>query len=122
MVNSLWFILILSTLLGFLAGLGVGGGSLLIIWVSLVLNMPHDQARILNLLFFLPAALITTAFRWKQGTLNFSKILPGIVVGCVAAFLFSLLSSKLDIHLLKKLFGFVLLAAGIKELLYKPKI
>ena len=121
MLETFPFILVLGTALGFLAGLGVGGGSLLIVWLTLVLEMPHDQARLINLLFFLPAAIITSLFRWKQGKLEVKRILPGVIAGCVAALLFSLLSAKLDMGLLRKLFGFLLLATGIKELLYKPR-
>lgn len=121
MLETFPFILGLGTALGFLAGLGVGGGSLLIVWLTLVLEMPHDQARLINLLFFLPTAIITSLFRWKQGKLEVKRILPGVIAGCAAALLFSLLSAKLDMGLLRKLFGFLLLATGIKELLYKPR-
>ena len=121
MLETFPFILGLGTALGFLAGLGVGGGSLLIVWLTLVLEMPHDQARLINLLFFLPAAIITSLFRWKQGKLEVKRILPGVIAGCAAALLFSLLSAKLDMGLLRKLFGFLLLATGVKELLYKPR-
>lgn len=121
MLETFPFILVLGTALGFLAGLGVGGGSLLIVWLTLVLEMPHDQARLINLLFFLPAAIITSLFRWKQGKLEVKRILPGVIAGCAAALLFSLLSAKMDMGLLRKLFGFLLLATGIKELLYKPR-
>ena len=121
MLESFPFILLLGSALGFLAGLGVGGGSLLIIWLTLVLNMPYDQARLINLLFFLPAAIITSIFRWKQGKLQIKIILPGILAGCASALVFSLLSGKLDIQLLQKFFGFILLATGIKELLYKKR-
>ena len=121
MLNSIPFILLLGSFLGFLAGLGVGGGSLLIIWLTLVLEMTHSQARILNLLFFLPAAIITSLFRWKQGKLELKNILPGIVAGCVSAFIFSTVSTNLDTALLKKLFGILLLFTGLKELLYKPR-
>ncbi len=121
MLESLPVVLVVSTVLGFLAGIGVGGGSLLILWLTLVLEMPHPQARILNLLFFLPSALVSTVFRWKQGALDFKKILPAILSGCVAAAAFSLLGRSLDMALLKKLFGGLLLITGIRELLYKPK-
>ena len=50
-------ILCVSTLLGFLTGLGIGGGSLLILWLTLVENQGIETARGINLLFFLPAAL-----------------------------------------------------------------
>ena len=121
MLESFPIIVLLGTVLGFLAGLGVGGGSLLILWLTLMLDMPHPQARILNLLFFLPAAIITSFFRWKQGSLKIKTIAPGILAGAMAALVFSMLSSRLDMQLLRKLFGILLLLTGIKELLYRPK-
>ena len=121
MLESIPFVLAISTLLGFLAGIGVGGGSLLIMWLTIVLQMHYPQARILNLLFFLPSALVASFFRWKQGSLQVKKILPAILAGSVAAAAFSILSNHMDIQLLKKAFGVLLLITGIRELLYRPK-
>ena len=58
MLDSLTVSLIVGTALGFLSGLGVGGGSLLILWLTLVLGMEQGEARTVNLLFFLPAAAV----------------------------------------------------------------
>ena len=113
--------LAVSTVLGFLAGIGVGGGSLLILWLTLVLGMAHPEARVLNLLFFLPSAVVASIFRWKQGKLDFKKVLPAILAGCGAAAVCSLLSFRLDMDVLKKLFGGLLLITGIRELMYKGK-
>ena len=121
MLESLPVILIIGTALGFLAGLGVGGGSLLIIYLTLVLGMDHPQARLINLLFFLPSAIIACFFRWKQGKLDFKKVLPAIIAGCIAAGVCSFVSSTMDIALLKKLFGGLLILTGIRELMYKPR-
>lgn len=121
MLESVPAVITISSLLGFLAGIGVGGGSLLILWLTLVLGMPHPQARILNLLFFLPSAIVASVFRWKQGTLDIKKVLPAIVSGCLVAAAFSLLGQNMDTTILKKLFGGLLLITGIRELLYKPK-
>ena len=121
MLESIPVVLAVSTLLGFLAGIGVGGGSLLILWLTLVLGMEQPQARVLNLLFFLPSAIVACLFRWKQGKLPLKKILPAIAAGCIAAAIFSLLSTRFDTSLLKKLFGGLLLITGIRELLYKPR-
>ena len=121
MLNSVAVILIVSTVLGFLAGIGVGGGSLLILWLTLVVGLEHSQARIINLLFFLPSALIACLFRWKQGSLKISNVAPAIIAGCIAAVLGSWLSFYLDVVLLQKLFGGLLILTGIRELLYKPK-
>lgn len=121
MLESVPAVITISSLLGFLAGIGVGGGSLLILWLTLVLGMPHPQARILNLLFFLPSAIVASVFRWKQGTLDIKKVLPAIISGCLVAAAFSLLGQNMDTTILKKLFGGLLLITGIRELLYKPK-
>ncbi len=121
MLESFPVALAVSVFLGFLAGLGVGGGSLLVLWLTLIVGVEHPQARIINLMFFIPAAIITSVFRWKQGSLDLKKVLPAILAGCIAAAGFSWLTRYLELELLKKLFGGLLLIAGIRELLYKEK-
>ena len=121
MLESLPVALIVGTLLGFLTGLGVGGGSLLILWLTLVLEMSQTDARGINLLFFLPSAAISCYLRWRQGAVTLKKILPAIFAGCAAAAVFSLISTRMDLEILRKLFGVLLLATGIRELCYRPK-
>lgn len=110
-----------GTVLGFLSGLGIGGGSLLILWLTLVLDMEPSIARGINLLFFLPAAAVACFFRWKQGCIQWKLLLPAMVGGCISAALCSMLSMGMDMELLKKLFGGLLIITGLRELLYKPK-
>ncbi len=121
MLESLPIAILAGTALGFLAGLGTGGGSLLILWLTLVLDVSQADARSINLLFFLPAAVITCVFRWKQGKLDFKKVLPAILTGCIAAGILSWVGTILEIGLLKKLFGVLLLFTGVRELLYRPR-
>lgn len=121
MLESVPVILAVGTVLGFLSGLGVGGGSLLMLWLTLVVNMEHSVARTINLLFFIPSAIVASVFRWRQGALDLKKILPAIIAGCAAAALFAWLSTRLDIAILKKLFGVLLLATGLRELFYRPR-
>ena len=120
MLESIPFSILIGTLLGFLAGLGVGGGSLLMLWLTLILGLPQNTARTVNLLFFIPSAIIASAFRWKQGHLALRKVLPAIIGGCISAACCALLSTHLDMTVLKKLFGGLLLFTGIRELFYKP--
>ena len=121
MLESLPVMLAVGCGLGFLAGLGVGGGSVLILWLTLVLNMEHSEARIINLLFFIPAAVVACFFRWKQGNLDFKKVLPAIITGVISAGCFAWLSQHMDVALLKKLFGGLLLFTGLRELFYRPR-
>lgn len=121
MVENIWIAILTGSILGFLSGLGVGGGTLFILWLTLVLGIEHSIARTINLLFFIPSALIASLFRWKQGKLDLKKVLPAILSGCISAAYFALLSHRIDIALLKKLFGILLLITGIRELCYRPR-
>lgn len=120
-LESLPVTLILGTVLGFLAGIGVGGGSLLMLWLTLVLDIPQPEARLINLLFFVPSALIACLFRRKQGLLDLRAVIPGIAAGCLCAGIASWLGPMLDTALLKKIFAGLLIFTGIREVMYKPK-
>lgn len=113
--------ILIGTLLGFLSGLGVGGGSLLLLWLTLVMGVEQSTARVMNLMFFLPCALIATCFRWKSAKPDWHLSLPAIAFGLLGAVLGNLMGPRLDIQLLKKAFGILFLVTGIRELCYRQK-
>ena len=121
MLESFPIALIVGAVLGFLAGLGVGGGSLLILWLTLVLKIPADTAAGINLLFFVPTAITASLFRLKQGTLDFKRILPALMAAVASAAALTLLSGNLDAELLRKPFGILLLVTGIRDICYRPR-
>ncbi len=116
MLTSFPVCLLVGTVLGFLAGLGVGGGSLLILWLTGVLALPYPQARMLNLLFFLPCALAATLIRQKSSAIRIKKLLPAIIAGSISAIIFYLLSRFVPVEFMKKLFGIFLVIVGVQEL------
>ena len=121
MLNSLPVSILMGLLLGFCAGLGLGGGSLLMMWLTLAVGIDHPTARAINLMFFIVAAGSVCIFRLKSRSLSFKPIIPAVIAGCVAAALLSLLGKSVDTALLKKIFGVLLLITGIRELLYRPR-
>ena len=121
MLSSFPVALAVGAAAGFLSGLGIGGGSLLILWLTLALHMPQTEARTINLLFFIAAAGAVSFYRWKKGSLQIRNILPAIIAGCISAGIFAWLSYQLDVEKLRKLFGILLIGVGIRELIYRPK-
>lgn len=119
-LNSV-FIILIAVLLGILAGLGVGGGSILLLWLTLVIKLPIEEAKVINLMFFIPCASIAAYHEIRSSHVEIKTILPAIIGGCISAFLFSQLSSLLPIQWLKKLFGFILLITGVHEIRYRPR-
>lgn len=121
MVNTFPFNVLVGTVLGFLSGLGTGGGSLLILWLTLVMGMDAGPARLINLMFFLPSAIVATFFNHRRCRLPIRKLLSPIVAGCIAAALASVLAKNMDTEQLKKLFGILLIFTGIRELTYRAR-
>lgn len=119
-MNWTWIIGLLAGLVtGVISGFGIGGGSLLILYLTAFAGMDQYTAGGLNLLYFLfcaPAALIShiknKLVEWK--TVLFCTI-TGVVTSIAAAFA----AAAIDVSLLRRLFGVLLLYIGVKELFCK---
>lgn len=121
MLDSFWFSIAVGILLGFLAGLGVGGGSLLILWLTMILGIEQSSARSINLLFFFPSAVIASIFRIRQKSLPFKSIFPALFTGPIAAAIATWIGLQINTEILKTGFGILLLITGLRELFYRPK-
>ena len=121
MLSSFPAAVVAGTLLGFLSGLGVGGGSLLVVWLTAVLAAEPRLAQGMNLLFFLPAALCACFFHIRRKKLPWSLVLPAAGAGCLTAALGAFLAGRMDTDLLRRLFGGLLLLTGLSELFRRPK-
>ena len=113
--------LAVGSILGFLSGLGVGGGSLLLLWLTQVAGMAQGTARLLNLMFFLPAALGASLIRLKKGSIRWDLWLWTVIPATAATWLCVRLSAGLDTELLRKLFGGLLILVGLQELFGRKK-
>lgn len=118
-----WLIALLAgTVTGVLSAFGIGGGSLLLIYLTAFASVSQHQAQGINLLYFLPAAAAALPAHHKNGLLDKKAILPAILAGLIFAGLAAFVSNSLDTNLLRRLFGLFLLYIGLRELFRKdPK-
>ena len=77
----LWLDIIISTAVAMLAGVGVGGGGLLVIYLTLAVTMPQLEAQGINLLFFIAASLGASILNLLQGRVKVKPLLPVIICG-----------------------------------------
>lgn len=110
---------LVSTLLGFLSGLGIGGGSLMILWLSMVCGFDYPTAKYVNLLFFLAPASIAVILHIIKRRISLERIWPAMISGCFCAIILTVISSGWDVRLLRKAFGVLLLFTAFRELTYK---
>lgn len=104
-------------LTGLLASLGVGGGMVLIIWFTAVLGMSQLDAQGINLLFFLPIALLSVIMHRKNGLVRPKELMPAFLTGTVGAVGGFFAARFIGSQLLGKIFAVFIIIIGIKELI-----
>lgn len=112
--------LIAGLVTGILSGFGVGGGTLLLIYMTAFAGLPQGQAQGVNLLYFLPTALLALPAHIKNGFVEKQVLLPAILTGLVCAAVSAWIATGLETELLHRLFGGFLLYVGVSELLRRP--
>lgn len=117
-----WFFSMLAGFCtGILSGFGIGGGTLLILWLTLVSGFDQFRAGGLNLVYFVCCALPALWGHVKNGLVEKRAVLWAALAGIPSCILASMLASRLDVTLLRRAFGVLLLFLGTKELFSKTK-
>ncbi len=111
--------LLAGAVTGVLSGFGVGGGSLLLIYMTSFAGVPQNLAQGVNLLYFLPAAATALPAHIKNGYIEKKALFPAILAGLAGTALAAWLATALDVGLLRKCFGAFLLVVGARELFRK---
>ena len=112
---------VVGLLTGVLSGCGIGGGSLLLLWLTLVQDMPQFTAGGINLLYFLPTAGAGLLFHRKAGMLDKQALRQAIPWGVATAALGAWCATAMDTELLRRPFGVYLLVMGVITLIKKPE-
>lgn len=111
--------LLVGTATGVLSGFGVGGGTLLLVYMTAFAGLDQHLAQGINLLYFLPAGLTALPAHLKNGYVEKTALLPCIAAGLVCAGLAAWAATALKVELLRKLFGGFLMIIGLWELFGK---
>lgn len=118
----MWWIAVVSFLVAILSGLGVGSAGVLVVYLTLVLDLPQLTAQGLNLLFFLFSSGAALVVHLSRIQLLFSCILLLLIGGVAGVFLGTRLSVFLPEALLQRLFGGLLIVSGALGLFKKQRV
>ena len=116
---ELILLFITGLLSGIISGMGIGGGAILIPALVLLVNPGQHVAQSVNLLFFIPTAVIALVVHIKHKRIDFKMAIPIILFGLLGAFTGSRLAMSMPGNSLKKWFGVFLLLMGFYEIFLK---
>ena len=112
--------LLAGLLSGILGAMGLGGGAVLVIYLSLFTNTEQLTAQGINLLFFIPIAVIAVSIYGFKKQIKWKITLKIATWGLLGTTLGIMTADFLGGKLTAKAFGLLLVVLGINEI-FKTK-
>lgn len=101
---------------GLLSGMGLGGGTVLIPILTVFLSVNQQHAQAINLLSFIPMAMISVVIFIKNKMINYKNVLLIIISGVISSVGGAILAKTISGGLLKRIFGGFLILLVILQI------
>jgi len=109
--------IIAGLLSGIIGAMGLGGGAVLLIYLSLIKGTDQLKAQGINLLFFIPVAALSVIIYAFKKQIKWKTVLLLAASGLVGAFLGVWLTGIIGAKVVGKIFGGLLIAAGVWQVI-----
>ena len=109
------FEVLIGIISGIFSGLGMGGGTILILFLSLFLNVEQHVAQATNVIFFVPTAISAIFVSFKNKNIDLKVAVPIVLWGILGAFIGAFISTRMNVSMLRKSFGFFLILIAIYQ-------
>lgn len=106
---------------GFIGGMGIGGGTILIPLLVFFFNVKQQIAQSINLLSFIPLSIVAIFVHLKNRNIDLKLSLYIIIPGLLGALYGSKIAASISSVYLKKYFGIFLFLMGLYQILYRKK-
>lgn len=101
---------------GIVSGTGMGGGTILILCLSIFLGIDQKVAQATNLIFYMPTSIAAIYINIKEKKINFKVAKIITFWGIIGATIGAVIAQKIDTKMLKKIFGIFLGFIAIHEI------
>lgn len=101
---------------GIVSGTGMGGGTILILVLSIFLGIEQHTAQATNLIFFIPTSIAAIGVAMKEKLIEWKLGIIIAVTGVIGAVVGASISTKMEVGVLKKCFGVFLAIIAVYEI------
>ncbi len=112
---------IFGLIAGIISGLGMGGGTILILLLTTFQGMEQHIAQATNLIFFVPTSIAAIIIHLKNKNIDKKVAMVVGFFGIIGAIIGAIAANNIDSKNLKKYFSIFILLIAIREIytLYK---
>ena len=108
--------IIIGFLAGLAAGMGLGGGTVLLIYLALFTSVPQLTAQGTNLFVFVPTAVVAVTIYAIRKKIRWRMVLYMAPLGIVGSIVGSLVLPHIPVWWLSKILGGVLIVMAVNRL------
>lgn len=101
---------------GIVSGTGMGGGTILIFFLTFMLGIDQHVAQATNLIFFIPTSIVAIVVNFKDKNIDLKLAIIITIFGILGAIIGANISIHVDVKILKKYFGIFLAIIAINEI------
>lgn len=107
--------ILIGLISGIVSGMGMGGGTILITFLTCFFGVNQLVAQASNIIFFVPTSIIATVVNVKNHMLKWKVAIPLTIAGIVGAMGGSIVANKMDVTILRKVFAIFIILIAIYQ-------
>jgi len=108
--------ILMGILSGIFSGAGMGGGTILILLLTIVVGIDQHVAQGANLIFFIPTSLVAILVNYKNKNIDLKLAFYISIFGIIGAVIGANISTNINVNILRKYFGIFLFIITIYEI------
>jgi len=113
MLYIIW--VIVGLLSGICASLGIGGGFILLIYLTAILSTNQFEAQLINLVFFIPIAVVALFIHIRHKLVEKKIALTSIITGTIGSVIGVFIATLLKPDLVSKIFAVFIFTIGVSQ-------
>lgn len=108
--------ILIGTISGIVSGTGMGGGTVLILLLTIVLGIEQHVAQATNLMYFIPTSIVAIIVNLKNKLIDKKLALIISIGGVTGAIIGALIANNINVRVLRKIFGIFLAIIALFEI------
>lgn len=108
--------ILIGLISGIVSGTGMGGGTILIFLLTIIVGLEQRVAQATNLIFFIPTSIVAMIVNFKNKNIDLKTAILISIFGILGAIIGAEISLRINVNLLKKCFGFFLFVIALNEI------